>query len=273
MSWWSSLPVFGSVIDSTIGYERQKRNIRRQQRFDREMADLAFMHNKHQMHQSAVYDANSATRAFERDVEMWNRQNEYNNPSSQMERLKSAGLNPHLVYGNGVTGNITSSPPKMTPTKRGAAEYTPPQTDLALPPIKTGIADAARVLLEFQDLELKKAQTDNVTANTENINARTAIDIVRKSGVISDNQKKKIEAQIVTELAPTSVDTGKIQLKNLKRDMINKTWDSMLKDREANLKDIDIKWRKKGMTQNDAIMWRMLAKMLESLGMNPFNLK
>lgn len=34
---------------------------------------------------------------------MWNAQNEYNKPINQMARLREAGLNPNLVYGNGAT--------------------------------------------------------------------------------------------------------------------------------------------------------------------------
>lgn len=39
-----------------------------------------------------------------RERRAWNRQNEYNHPKAQMERLKQAGLNPHLVYGQNVSG-------------------------------------------------------------------------------------------------------------------------------------------------------------------------
>ena len=49
------------------------------------------------------------------DLEMWNRQNEYNLPKNQMARLSAAGLNPNLVYGSGsVSGNVTGSSPKAS---------------------------------------------------------------------------------------------------------------------------------------------------------------
>ena len=32
------------------------------------------------------------------NVEFWNMQNAYNDPSAQMARLKEAGLNPNLIY-------------------------------------------------------------------------------------------------------------------------------------------------------------------------------
>ena len=39
---------------------------------------------------------------YEQNLAQWNRENEYNSPKEQMARLAAAGLNPNLVYGNGV---------------------------------------------------------------------------------------------------------------------------------------------------------------------------
>lgn len=46
----------------------------------------------------------------------WNMQNAYNSPEMQMARLRSAGLNPNLVYGNGATA-ISSQQPRSTDAK------------------------------------------------------------------------------------------------------------------------------------------------------------
>ena len=47
---------------------------------------------------------------FKLNKDMFDYTNEYNLPVHQMERLKQAGLNPNLVYGNGsVAGNVGSS--------------------------------------------------------------------------------------------------------------------------------------------------------------------
>lgn len=49
---------------------------------------------------------------YQKNLEQWNRENEYNAPKAQMERLRDAGLNPNLVYGNGnnTAGTAASSP-------------------------------------------------------------------------------------------------------------------------------------------------------------------
>jgi len=52
--------------------------------------------------------------AYQRSVEQWNRQNMYNSPEAQMQRFLAAGLNPHLIYGQGNPGNA-SSPPQYQP--------------------------------------------------------------------------------------------------------------------------------------------------------------
>lgn len=52
--------------------------------------------------------------AYQRSIEEWHRQNMYNSPEAQMARFKQAGLNPHLIYGQGNSGNA-SGPPSYAP--------------------------------------------------------------------------------------------------------------------------------------------------------------
>lgn len=60
------------------------------------------------------------TRQRQDNLSDWERENAYNHPSEQMKRLKEAGLNPNLVYGNGATatgGSITSAKQDVPDTK------------------------------------------------------------------------------------------------------------------------------------------------------------
>lgn len=55
----------------------------------------------------------SAKKAYDRQVDFWNMQNQYNSPGAQMERLRNAGLNPALINANGVNntaGGLSSVP-------------------------------------------------------------------------------------------------------------------------------------------------------------------
>lgn len=69
-----------------------------------------------------IRETNQANRelaeySYEKNLEMWERQNEYNSPINQMARFKDAGLNPNLIYGNGSgnAGNSNTSPSYQSP--------------------------------------------------------------------------------------------------------------------------------------------------------------
>lgn len=84
----------------------------------------------------------------------WNAQNAYNDPSAMMKRLKAAGLNPNLAYGN--------------PTTAGTAPM-PRQSSASVPEGKapqwgTGISDA---IMMFYEIQKTQAQTDNIKAQAE----------------------------------------------------------------------------------------------------------
>lgn len=80
----------------------------------------------------------------------WNMQNEYNSPQAQMERLRKAGLNPNLVYGNGATAT-SEAPPRQTDIK----PWTPhaPQIDSNM------VGD---IVNRYYDVRIKEATYDNL---------------------------------------------------------------------------------------------------------------
>lgn len=57
----------------------------------------------------------------EDNIRFWNMQNEYNLPSAQLQRLKDAGLNPLLMYGEGgLSGNLAQQAPDSGTAPHGA---------------------------------------------------------------------------------------------------------------------------------------------------------
>lgn len=94
---------------------------------------------------------------FDKNLEMWKIQNEYNSPASQMARLKRAGLNPNLMYGQGNVGNASSAP-----------EYN-------MPEIKSNFGDLglSQASQQLFDGLLANAQIKKVEAETENIRQNT----------------------------------------------------------------------------------------------------
>lgn len=98
-----------------------------------------------------------ADRAFKRSKEMFDYQNRYNTPAKQMERLKEAGLNPALMYGQGTTGNAQGFPQQAPAQQMNVA----------------GANSLANALL-FSQVEKTKAETDTLRGITPETKARIA---------------------------------------------------------------------------------------------------
>lgn len=79
--------------------------------------------------------------------------NDYNHPSAVMARLREAGLNPNLVYGN---GNAANSAAPIRNTDSGAWNPRAPQFDLG--------AAASSGLGAYFDVQTRQAQVDNLRA-------------------------------------------------------------------------------------------------------------
>lgn len=70
-------------------------------------------HEKEMMYlEDSIADENAAV-AYQRQLDMWNKQNDYNDPSAQVARLRRAGLNPAMITGSNVVnqaGSMSSAP-------------------------------------------------------------------------------------------------------------------------------------------------------------------
>lgn len=91
--------------------------------------------------------------------QQWQMENAYNSPAAQMERMRQAGLNPDMMYGGGLEGNLSAPSPEMT-----SGVGSSPMSWSALGSKKT-IGDT---ILQAKQLEMMDAQVKNVEADTRN---------------------------------------------------------------------------------------------------------
>lgn len=108
--------------------------------------------------------------------------NEYNSPRAQMQRLKDAGLNPHLIYG--------SSPSGAAGTQTQYAEYNSPQVPLQQ------MSNHKMLELEnyqiVQDMQLREEQIRNMSLKNDyqevknDIQEQSAGEIIRSYKIIND---------------------------------------------------------------------------------------
>lgn len=102
-----------------------------------------------------AYSANMANKWNRREAEknrkwqeeMWNKQNEYNLPVNQLQRIKAAGLNPNLVFGqNGMS------------TQGASFNATPVQPNMASPQYGDMLHGIGSALQMYQQYRLNEAQ-------------------------------------------------------------------------------------------------------------------
>lgn len=98
------------------------------------------------------------------NVEQWERENYYNTPSNQIKRMKDAGLNPDLVYGNGAAQSLSATSPNLT---SGAASS---PVDVSALGQKMTMGQAIQQSLNNA---MMRAQIDNVKADTANKSVNT----------------------------------------------------------------------------------------------------
>lgn len=116
--------------------------------------------NKQEQQANREYNLNLARLQNQWNIEQWNREAEYNSPAAYRARLKAAGMNPDLAYGN-VNGTAPAGQ-SMT-----AGEASQP-VDYSMLAGKRTIGDAIQAGLQ---MEQQEAQTSAIVAGTRKTRA------------------------------------------------------------------------------------------------------
>lgn len=133
---------------------------------------------------SAQASANRTNIQLQREAQawnesMWNKQNEYNTPAAQIQRMREAGLNPALMYSQGNVGNAESVKPV-------APAQVQPITGLS-----QGIASAGDAIA---DGIMKLEQVKQMRAQTKMLEARANKTVAET--MTPDEYRKFIRAKI-----------------------------------------------------------------------------
>jgi hypothetical protein len=201
-----------------------------------------------------LYTANQNKKAQERadrqNIKFFNMQNAYNDPSLQMARLKKAGLNPNLVYGQsvaGATGNSGSAPAASKATQTGAEQIVPnalaqfqteaqvenTNADTLLKFQKIGVQD--KFLAPMAKAELDKMTLGNLRQYLNNLQLapfaqtaieRAAIDLKQKQATLSGKYFSNEVAQFQAKLARQNVNPSGSLGMTLLRMLIGKANDA-----------------------------------------------
>lgn len=161
----------GGLVGGAIQYNTNKKLLKQQNQYNLEMSNLE----------------------WERNLDMWNRQNVYNSPVEQMRRLKEAGLNPNLMYGQGNVGNAS-----------GAPEFSAPRSEINRYNGDFGISQAANAVSNginaYISLQDKLADIRNKDASTAKTNVDTSLRELQAIGQEKANARSEIELKYLDDI-------------------------------------------------------------------------
>lgn len=191
------------------------------------------------------YNLNLAKQQNQWNIDQWNRENEYNTPLNQMNRYKSAGLNPDLVYGQ---QNLSAASPEMT-SGEGATpmDYSPVANG---PTIGEAASIAANARLTNAQAKLAESQADKVDSETfgQTINnewlpkllkGQTEINEADVKQKLADAGLKGKQIEVAVEqikVMQQSVKESQKKIEDLQSQMENRTFQQVQSILEYNLR-------------------------------------
>lgn len=234
----------------------------------------------------------------------YNMMNEYNSPSAQMQRLKEAGLNPNLVYGNGAATQDAA------PVRQSTAQSwnpTPPQFDLG--------SIASNSLNQYYNLQNIQAQTDNLKQQNDVLLQDKFLKAAQTLNTLSTHKTQDFDLGLKQELKDVSIDAAKlgvesqranittmldrndreaaqnaatlkqaaeniltsrlqraktnVEIAHIQETIRNLRKSGILSDLDAELKRQSINLRSSGLLESDSLPARLLKKLLDGNGILP----
>ena len=179
------------LMDFAFGGLKAKREWKYQQK---QMA-LQHQYNLDEMWYEQQYNEANMSKQFDYQQQAWNAENAYNDPSAVRQRYEQAGISPQAALGGAASGaglaTSMDTPSSQSPSAsgvHGSGSYGGQQA------LQYGM---------LADLELKRAQIENVDADTakkmaeaENQRNYNSIFGDIAAGILLNNKNKDLDAQI-----------------------------------------------------------------------------
>lgn len=190
------------------------------------------------------YDKQENELAYERAIQNRDYMNAYNSPAQQMARLKQAGLNPRLMYGQGNTGNQPSLPSGYNPTKMRSTPKNIQVSPFDALNMKRQMAD-----INYVDEMTRKQRLSNELFEDTMQN--------KKQGIISENFSKLYDAEF-KQMKNNVLHENYEEIKRLTYQAMKNQWS--IQQFEANL-------ARREMTKSDTLWARKAFEWADKLGL------
>lgn len=199
--------------------------------FNEKMFDKQIAYNK-EMYQTQLGDQwkfyddqkENAWKLYEDNkayqTEMWNKQNEYNDPSAQRARLEAAGLNPYMMMNGGsagvagsVSGTQGSAPSAGAPGAQGVQPPTATPYSADYSGVMQGLGHAIDTIMTGSQRNIQNAQADNLRIEGKYI-ASKAIAELYKTYNEAKNDDERVAIQRVLSSIQKDLSASQVAVNN-----------------------------------------------------------
>lgn len=206
----------GSLFGSGLSYKRQRKLLGQQYEYDKEAASVA----------------------YDRQLDFWNQQNEYNDPSSVRARLEGAGLNPALAYGG--TAQVATPAQGLSHVDKASAGGTPqsPQAQfenpidslLQLSRVENINADTRK---KEEETAFVRVESDYYKAQGQLLGEQTLSEQTRRAILDLDRSFKSDTYQ--ANVASSVANLNKVVQEGLKTKLYNENYSTFLREAESRI--------------------------------------
>ena len=160
------------------------------------------------------FNAAEAEKARQFQLDMWNRENEYNTASAQRSRLEAAGLNPYLMMNGGNAGTA------------GSAGSSSPAS--ASPPLSMQRQDFSGISNSLSSALQIANQTKETNAVVQNLQGQKNLADAQANSILSNVDWYKLSPTYRKWLQTTGAMRANIQLNTDKQNLDNMRWSGSL---------------------------------------------
>lgn len=148
----------------------------------------------------------------------WTMQSEYNSPAAQMQRLKVAGLNPNLVYGNGADAQM-SAPVRSSNI---------PSWNPKAPEVNPMVGQNA--LAAYQQTQVTQAQIDNLKRQNTVLTQEAMLKAAQVITETTRGARGQFDLSYLSDVRNLSIEKLMADITNLQAESRGKTADWQLKE-------------------------------------------
>lgn len=255
--------------------------------FNEKMFDKQIAYNK-EMYQTQLGDQwkfyddqkENAWKLYEDNkayqTEMWNKQNEYNDPSAQRARLEAAGLNPYMMMNGGsagiagsVSGTQGSAPSAGAPGAQGVQPPTATPYSADYSGVMQGLGHAIDTIMTGSQRNIQNAQADNLRIEGKYIASKAIAELYRTYNEAKNDDERvaiqRVLSSIQKDLSASQVAVNNENVRQIQAQTRIAVTENLLREQELKFlpqaqklqlaqgaADIVLKYSQKNLTEKQA---------------------